>query len=35
LLIGCSVGLMLGVVGALPPAIKALRLSVAEGLKAH
>ena len=34
LLIGCSVGLLLGIVGALPPAIKALRLSVAESLKA-
>jgi len=28
------VGLLLGIVGALPPAIKALRLSVAESLKA-
>lgn len=34
LLIGCSVGLLLGIVGALPPAIKALKLSVAESLKA-
>lgn len=34
LLIGCSVGLLLGVVGALPPALKALRLPVAESLKA-
>lgn len=32
--IGCGVGLMLGVLGALPPAWKALRLSVAIGLKA-
>jgi len=34
LMIGCGVGLVLGVVGALPPAIKALRLPVAESLKA-
>ena len=34
LLIGCGAGLVLGIVGALPPAIKALRLPVAESLKA-
>ncbi len=34
LLIGCGTGLLLGIVGALPPAIKALRLPVAESLKA-
>jgi hypothetical protein len=34
LLVGCGTGLSLGIVGAVPPAIKALRLSVAEGLKA-
>lgn len=34
ILIGCSVGLLLGVLGALPPAIKALRQSVATSLKA-
>ncbi len=33
-LIGCSVGLLLGVLGALPPALKALRKSVAVSLKA-
>ena len=33
-LIGCGVGLMLGVLGALPPAIKALRAEVAASLKA-
>lgn len=33
-LIGCGVGLLLGVLGALPPAIKALRAPVAESLKA-
>jgi putative ABC transport system permease protein len=32
--IGCGVGLMLGVLGAIPPAIKALRLPVAQSLKA-
>lgn len=34
LLIGCAVGLFLGVAGALPPAFRALRLPVAESLKA-
>ena len=32
--IGCGIGLLLGIVGALPPALKAMRFSVAEGLKA-
>lgn len=32
--IGCSIGLLLGVVGALPPALKALRAEVAASLKA-
>lgn len=34
LLVGCGTGLFLGVMGAIPPAIKALRLPVAESLKA-
>lgn len=34
LLIGCGTGVLLGIVGAIPPAIKALRLPVAESLKA-
>ncbi len=34
IVIGCGVGLMLGVLGAIPPAIKALRLPVAHSLKA-
>ncbi|WP_442509322.1 ABC transporter permease [Novipirellula sp. SH528] len=33
ILIGCGVGLMLGVLGALPPAIKALKSEVATSLK--
>jgi ABC-type antimicrobial peptide transport system permease subunit len=33
-LIGCAVGLLLGFVGALPPAIRALRMPVVDGLKA-
>jgi len=33
LLIGCGTGLILGAVGAIPPAIRAMRLPVAEGLK--
>lgn len=34
IVIGCSVGLLLGVLGALPPALKALRAEVATSLKA-
>ena len=34
ILVGCSVGLLLGVLGTLPPAFKALRESVAMSLKA-
>lgn len=34
ILIGCGIGLLLGVLGALPPAIKALRMPVAQSLKA-
>jgi putative ABC transport system permease protein len=34
ILIGCGVGLLLGVVGALPPALKALRAEVTASLKA-
>ena len=32
-LIGCGVGLLLGLFGALPPAIRALRMPVVDGLK--
>lgn len=34
LLVGCGTGLLLGVGGSLPPAVRAMRLSVVEGLKA-
>jgi ABC-type lipoprotein release transport system permease subunit len=34
LLLGCGTGLLLGIVGSLPPAIRAMRLPIAEGLKA-
>lgn len=34
ILVGCGVGLLLGVLGALPPALKALRQSVATSLNA-
>ena len=34
ILVGCGIGLMLGLIGAIPPAIKAMRYSVVEGLKA-
>ena len=34
LLIGCGTGLLLGALGAVPPAVRAMRLQVAEGLKA-
>lgn len=33
LLMGCSVGLLLGLLGAIPPAIRALSMPVVEGLK--
>jgi putative ABC transport system permease protein len=33
-LIGCGVGLLLGVIGAIPPAIRALRMPVVDALKA-
>jgi putative ABC transport system permease protein len=32
--VGCGTGLLLGVVGAIPPAFQAMRLPIAEGLKA-
>ncbi len=34
IMFGCGTGLILGVAGAIPPAIRAMRLPVAEGLKA-
>ena len=34
ILVGCGTGMMLGVIGALPPAWRVLRLPIAEGLKA-
>jgi putative ABC transport system permease protein len=34
LLVGCGTGLLLGVVGSIPPAVMAMRLQVADGLKA-
>ena len=34
IVIGCGVGLLLGLLGALPPAIKAMRRPIAEGVKA-
>lgn len=33
-LIGCGVGLLLGFLGAIPPAIRALRMPIVDGLKA-
>jgi ABC-type antimicrobial peptide transport system permease subunit len=33
-LIGCGVGLLLGVIGAVPPALRALRMPIVDGLKA-
>ena len=32
-LMGCSIGLLLGLIGAIPPAIRALRIPIVEGLK--
>jgi hypothetical protein len=34
LAVGLGTGLLLGVVGAIPPAVRATRLPIAEGLKA-
>jgi ABC-type antimicrobial peptide transport system permease subunit len=34
MLIGCGVGLSLGLFGAIPPAIRALRMNIVDGLKA-
>lgn len=34
ILIGCGTGLLLGLIGAIPPALKAMRYPVVEGLKA-
>jgi putative ABC transport system permease protein len=33
-LVGCGIGLMLGVLGAVPPAVRALRMPLVDGLKA-
>ena len=33
-LIGCGVGFVLGFVGSIPPACKALRMPIVDGLKA-
>jgi ABC-type lipoprotein release transport system permease subunit len=32
--LGCGTGLLLGVIGSLPPAVRAMRLPIVEGLKA-
>jgi putative ABC transport system permease protein len=34
IVVGCGAGLLLGVVGAIPPAVRAMRLLIVEGLKA-
>lgn len=34
ILVGCVTGLLLGLIGAIPPAIKAMRYEIVEGLKA-
>ncbi|MEW4488930.1 ABC transporter permease [Thalassoglobus sp. JC818] len=34
ILVGCGVGISLGFLGAIPPAVKALRMTVVDGLKA-
>jgi hypothetical protein len=33
-LVGCGVGLLLGLFGAIPPAMRALRMPIVNGLKA-
>jgi putative ABC transport system permease protein len=32
-LVGCGVGLALGVLGAIPPAVRALRMPIVDGLR--
>ena len=34
ILIGCGVGLLLGFLGAIPPAIRALKMPIVDGLRA-
>lgn len=34
ILVGCGTGLLLGLIGAIPPAVKAMRYEIVEGLKA-
>jgi ABC-type antimicrobial peptide transport system permease subunit len=34
LVIGCGVGVLLGIIGAIPPALKAMRIAIVDGLKA-
>jgi ABC-type antimicrobial peptide transport system permease subunit len=34
LLVGCGIGLLLGVLGSIPPAIRALRMPIVDSLKA-
>lgn len=34
LVIGCGVGVLLGIIGAIPPAVKAMRIAIVDGLKA-
>jgi putative ABC transport system permease protein len=34
LVIGCGVGVSLGIIGAIPPAVKAMRIAIVDGLKA-
>jgi ABC-type antimicrobial peptide transport system permease subunit len=34
IVIGCGAGLLLGIVGAIPPAVRAMRLMIVDGLKA-
>jgi hypothetical protein len=33
-LVGCGIGILLGVLGAIPPAIRTLRMPVVDALKA-
>jgi ABC-type antimicrobial peptide transport system permease subunit len=33
ILIGCGVGLLLGFLGAIPPAIRALKMPIVDGLR--
>ena len=34
IVVGCGTGLLLGLLGAIPPSMKAMRLAIVQGIKA-